>query len=73
MPPDGLRSPSAAGLVSWRERQLLRAGFDPAQAATLTGERALDLHALLELVEGGWPPELAARILAPFDHERTRC
>jgi hypothetical protein len=30
----------------------------------------MDLHALIELVERGCPPPLAARILAPLDHER---
>jgi hypothetical protein len=33
----------------------------------------MDLHALIELVERGCPPELAARILAPLDEERTPC
>ena len=33
----------------------------------------MDLHALIELVEHGCPPELAARILAPLDEERTPC
>ncbi|WP_344257069.1 hypothetical protein [Terrabacter carboxydivorans] len=27
----------------------------------------VDLHALLELVDAGCPPELAARILSPLD------
>jgi hypothetical protein len=53
--------------------QLLRAGFDPRQAAEIAAEPAIDLHALIELVERGCPPELAARILAPFDHERNTC
>jgi hypothetical protein len=30
----------------------------------------MDLHALTGLVERGCPPPLAARILAPLDHER---
>jgi hypothetical protein len=30
----------------------------------------VDLHALTGLVERGCPPPLAARILAPLDHER---
>ena len=28
---------------------------------------AADLHALLEIVDRGYPPHLAARILAPLD------
>jgi hypothetical protein len=72
-PPDVLRSPgSTPDSKSWRQVQLLRAGFDSAQAAEIAAERAIDLHALIELVERGCPPELAARILAPFDHERSQ-
>jgi hypothetical protein len=33
----------------------------------------LDLHALIELIERGCPPGLAARILAPLDTERPAC
>ena len=73
LPPGGLRSGSGGRSKNWRQVQLLRAGFDPAQAAELAGDQAADLHALIELVERGCPPELAARILAPFDHERTQC
>jgi hypothetical protein len=74
LPPDALRSPGTSpGSDSWRRVQLLRAGFDPAQAAEIAVEEAIDLHALIELVERGCPPELAARILAPLDHERDPC
>ena len=54
-------------VVAWRERQLLRAGFAPALAGALARDPRLDLHALLELVERGCPPDLAARILAPAE------
>jgi hypothetical protein len=60
-------------LIAWRRAQLIRAGFDSTLAASLATERAIDLHALIELVERGCPPPLAARILAPLDHERTAC
>jgi hypothetical protein len=60
-------------LTAWRQTQLIRTGFDSTLAASLAGERAIDLHALIELVERGCPPPLAARILAPLDHERTAC
>jgi hypothetical protein len=60
-------------LLAWRQMQLIRTGFDSALAASLAAERAIDLHALIELVERGCPPPLAARILAPLDHERTAC
>jgi hypothetical protein len=74
LPPDSLRETATpAASMSWRQMQLLRAGFDPATAAEVAAERAIDLHALIGLVERGCPPELAARILAPFDHERTEC
>ena len=39
----------------------------------LSRECAVDLHALIELVERGCPPPLAARIMAPLDHERRAC
>jgi hypothetical protein len=45
---------------------LLEAGFPPPLADTLARKR-VDLHALLELVDAGCPPELAARILSPLD------
>jgi len=60
-------------LAAWREQRLLRAGVDTELAAALAADCALDLHAMIELIERGCPPELAARILAPFDHERNPC
>jgi hypothetical protein len=33
----------------------------------------MDLHALIGLVERGCPPPLAARILAPLEHESRPC
>ena len=42
-------------------------------AEAVSHESALDLHALIELVERGCPAELAARILAPVDDERRSC
>jgi hypothetical protein len=45
---------------------LREAGFPAALARSLAGKH-VDLHALLELVDAGCPPELAARILAPLD------
>jgi hypothetical protein len=60
-------------LTAWRERRLLGAGFADAHAASLARDCAVDLHALIELVERGCAPELAARILAPLDHEGEPC
>lgn len=38
-----------------------------ALAGALAGMRSVDVHALLQLVDRGCPPELAARILSPLD------
>jgi hypothetical protein len=59
--------PDLAGIVPWRRRRLQRAGFAPALASSLAGDRRVDVHALLDLVDRGCPPELAARILAPLE------
>ena len=50
---------------TWRLCWLLKAGFAEPLAAELADTPAVDLHALLGLVDRGCPPELAARILAP--------
>ena len=60
-------------LAGWRKQRLLRAGVDSELAAMIASDCAMDLHAMIELVERGCPPDLAARILAPFDHERSPC
>jgi hypothetical protein len=60
-------------VVDWREQQLRAAGFEQALARKLAGDCAVDLHALIELVERGCPPDLAARILAPLAEERKPC
>ena len=60
-------------VLDWREQQLRAAGFEPELARKLAGDCAVDLHALIELVERGCPPELAARILAPLAGERKPC
>jgi hypothetical protein len=60
-------------VASWRERRLLRAGFDADLAASIAADCAVDLHALIELVESGCPPALAVRILAPLDRARNPC
>jgi len=54
-------------ILSWRRRQLDAAGFPPPLADRLASDGAYDLHVLIELVERGCPPALAARILAPLD------
>ena len=59
-------------LIGWRHQYLTSAGLDPVLAASLAGDLRWDLHALLELLERGCPPPLAARILAPADDEEVR-
>jgi hypothetical protein len=66
-------SHTTAGIVAWRRARLRKAGFDSELAEHLSRECGVDLHALIELVERGCPPPLAARILAPLDHERRDC
>jgi hypothetical protein len=57
----------AIGLAHWRAEHLRGAGFDSALARRLALDRRYDIHALIELVERGCPPPLAARILSPLD------
>jgi hypothetical protein len=59
-----------ADVVAWRRDQLVDSGFPVALAEEVAGDRRFDLHALVELVEGGCPPELAVRILASFEDAR---
>jgi hypothetical protein len=56
-------------VVDWRRDQLASAGFAPELAAAIAGDARYDLHELIELVERGCPPDLAARILAPLAGE----
>jgi hypothetical protein len=53
-------------IAQWRARRLREAGFPPGLAEGLAVQR-VDLHELLQLVDAGCPPELAARILSPLD------
>jgi hypothetical protein len=61
---------AAADMIRWRRERLLSAGFDLELAKEISHDSGIDLHALIELVERGCPPPLAARILAPLEHER---
>ena len=60
-------------VVDWRREQLTSCGFPDALAVALAADCRIDLHALLELVDRGCPPRLAARILAPLDDPPTPC
>jgi len=56
----------------WRRRRLLALGLAEAAARQLAEDRRVDLHAILDLVDRGCPPELAVRIVAPLgDEERS--
>jgi hypothetical protein len=58
--------------LQWRVQRLLSAGFDVALAGRLARQESVDLHEVLELVDRGCPPSLAARIVAPLlRDERT--
>jgi hypothetical protein len=50
---------------AWRVCWLLESGFDR-DLAEMLAATDVDLHALLELVDRGCPPDLAAHILAPL-------
>jgi hypothetical protein len=50
----------------------MAAGFSKRQALLLVREGSVDLHAVLDLIDRGCPPWLAARINAPIDSELPR-
>jgi hypothetical protein len=56
--------PGPADIVEWRASRLRDGGF-PADLAQVLARQAVDLHALLQLVDAGCRPDLAARILSP--------
>jgi hypothetical protein len=60
-------------VVAWRRDQLLATGFDPTLAEQLAHDCGVDLHDVLELVEHGCVPQLAARIVAPAEGEHRVC
>jgi hypothetical protein len=51
---------------AWRRCRLVEAGFPTALADEVAGDPRFDLHALLQLVDRGCPPELAVQIAAPL-------
>jgi hypothetical protein len=53
----------SAEVVRWRLGRLTGAGFEEDLALALAAEGDVDLHALLDLVDRGCPPHLAARIV----------
>jgi hypothetical protein len=61
-----LRNGPPVDVMAWRRCRLLEAGFPDDLARMLAGTPSVDLHALLQLVDRGCSPELAARILSPL-------
>jgi hypothetical protein len=61
------REQEEQAVVSWRRDQLVHVGFPLPSAARLAGDNRYDLHALIELVERGCPPDLAVRIVSPLE------
>jgi hypothetical protein len=60
---EGLQVDEAAEVLAWRFDALCRSGFDLDAAAVLAANVEVDLHAAIQLVERGCPPQLASRIL----------
>jgi hypothetical protein len=58
-------------VVIWRREKLAQSGFPLSLAARLAQDSRYDLHALIELLEHGCPPEVAIRILAPLEADET--
>jgi hypothetical protein len=50
-------------VLAWRAEELVRAGYDGDNALMLALERAVDLHAAVDLLRRGCPAELAVKIL----------
>jgi hypothetical protein len=59
-------------VVTWRAQRLIAAGFSEREASVLLRSGEIDLHAVLELIDRGCPPWLAARISAPIDSQLPR-
>ena len=58
-------------VVIWRREKLAQSGLPLSLAARLARDSRYDLHALIELLEQGCPPDLAIRILAPLEGDET--
>jgi hypothetical protein len=65
------RDRGADQVVTWRREQLAQSGLPLSLAARLAQDPRYDLHALIELLERGSPPELAIWILAPLEGDDT--
>ena len=56
----------SSDVTEWRRERLVETGFTLPLAARLARDPGYDVHALVDLVGRGCPPELAAQILAPL-------
>lgn len=54
-------------VVTWRRDRLVESGVPQQLATRAARDGRYDVHALIDLVERGCPPELAVRILAPLE------
>ncbi|HEY7004729.1 MAG TPA: hypothetical protein VH281_10630 [Gaiellaceae bacterium] len=63
--------PAGAAVNRWRREQLVLSGFPLPLAVSVAKDSRYDLHRLIELVERGCAPQLAARILAPLEAEEA--
>jgi hypothetical protein len=59
--------PAGVEVDRWRREQLVLSGFPMTLATHVAKDPRYDLHRLIELVEQGCSPKLAARILAPLE------
>jgi hypothetical protein len=50
-------------VINWRREQLVRAGYDAADATAIAFEMGIDLHAAVELRRRGCPSGTAVSIL----------
>jgi hypothetical protein len=65
--------PEFGAVVGWRRGRLLAAGFVPELAARLARDCRIDLHSVVDLIDRGCSPALAARILAPLEDDARPC
>jgi hypothetical protein len=66
MPP---RQRGGLAVVNWRQLELEQCGFPRSLAARVARDERYDLHQLIDLVQQGCSPALAARILSPLETE----
>jgi hypothetical protein len=53
----------AERIERWRQEELERAGYSPADAATIAARSDVDLHTAVRLLEQGCDVDLALKIL----------